>query len=333
MKYEELGTAMAKVRDSDTWWAARYCCIFLVLTGVRSGEAREAVWEEVDLDERIWTIPATRMKAEVEHKVPLSVQVMEILLHARDRTGRTEGPIFPPERRGNYMRSGILSGMLKRLQIPAVPHGSRQSFRNWAGGKPAMAQPAAEMVLAHQQSTEIEKAYLTSTFLRHRGPIMQEWADALEDYMGPVIAATDRETHSYSWSTRTPKKGSPQAPKATAAQKPKKTGTQDEKQQRSQAGTQEYHTPESPTVLRTEALPKHDASHANRQEYERRRSKLPERKEAMRAHKKELRDNRKAAGLCVACGAPPILNQAKCEECAEKYRKYNRKSAHRKSTH
>ena len=342
VKYDKLGTAMAMVRDSNTWWAARYCFVFLVLTGTRSGEARHATWEEMDLDERIWTIPAERMKNGIEHEVPLSVQTMEILLHARDRTGRTEGPIFPPERGGKYMGSGILSELLRRLRIPAVPHGSRQSFRNWAGGKSGIAQPAAEMVLAHQQGPETVRAYLTSTFLEHRGPIMQEWADALEDLMGPVIATTDRENHPYSWSNRTPKKSKAEAAKASTAPKPKKTATQDQKQQRSQAETKKNPTPESPTLLSTEAPPKNEhspptkqrntssadnsAASEKRRAHDRRRSQRPERKEAARQAAKKRRDRLIAAGLCDACEGPPIPGQTRCEECAEKHRISRRKS-------
>ena len=195
LDYQKLGDALAMIRDADIWWAAKYCFIFLVLTGVRSGEARMATWEEVDLDTRIWTIPADRMKNSSEHKVPISLQAMEILLHARDRTGRTDGVIFPPERGGEHMGSDILSKITLKLGIPAVPHGSRSSFRNWAGGDPLIAQPAAEMVLAHRQSNEIVSAYLTSDFLEHRGPIMQAWADFLSDFMGQVIATTDRENY------------------------------------------------------------------------------------------------------------------------------------------
>ena len=127
------------------------------------------------------------MKNSVIHKVPLSTQAVEILLYVREQTGRSEGVIFPPERGGHHINSPRLSHLMRKLEIPAVPHGDRSSVRNWAGGRADIAQPAAEMVLGHKQSKDIEKTYMTSDFFEHRRPIMQEWADFLTQTMGPTI--------------------------------------------------------------------------------------------------------------------------------------------------
>ena len=190
LNYRQLGNALATVRDADTWWAAKYCLIFIAFTCVRSGEARKATWEEIDLNDSTWTIPADRMKKSIEHKVPLSNQAKELLAHAREQSGRSQGIIFPPERGGQSMYADRLSRLLQRLRIPFVPHGVRSSFRNWAGGRGRehMAQPAAGMVLAHKQLPEIELEYMTEDFFEHREPIMQEWADYLTETMGPVIS-------------------------------------------------------------------------------------------------------------------------------------------------
>ena len=193
--YKTLAAALSQVRDSPHWWATRYCFLFLVFTGVRNSEARMATWEEINLSTRIWTIPAERMKNKIEHKVPLSVQAMELLLHIQDRTGHTSGLIFLPKRGGKCLPRSSLSAIMRDLGIPAVPHGSRSTFRNWAGGQSQIAQPAAEMVLAHKQGSQIERTYMTSEFLEHRGPIMQDWADVISDIMGPVIAAEDRANY------------------------------------------------------------------------------------------------------------------------------------------
>ena len=184
---DQLGSALAKIRDADARWAETYCLIFLAFTGVRSCEARESTWEQMNLDSATWTIPGSRMKNSVMHKVPLSTQAMEILLYAREQTGRSEGVIFPPARGDHYMDSTRLSSLMRKLEIPAVPHGNRSSLRNWAGGRADIAQPAAEMILAHKQSKGIEKIYMTSDFFEHRQPIMQEWADFLTQTMGPTI--------------------------------------------------------------------------------------------------------------------------------------------------
>ena len=185
-----LGSALAIVRDADIWWAEKCCLLFIAFTGVRSGEAREATWDEIDLDKATWTIPATRMKAGIQHKVPLSDQAMQILAHVRNLSNGSNGTIFPPQRGGQYIPSVGLSRLLTKLAIPAVPHGLRASFRNWAGGRPDIAQPAAEMVLAHTPTEPVVKAYMTDDFFEHRQPIMQEWADYLTETMGPVISTT-----------------------------------------------------------------------------------------------------------------------------------------------
>ena len=127
------------------------------------------------------------MKNGIVHKVPLSTQVVEILLYAREQTGRSEGVIFPPQRGGDHIGPSRLSRLMKKLEIPAVPHGDRSSVRNWAGGRADIAQPAAEMILGHKQGEQIVKVYMTSDFFEHRRPIMQEWADFLTSTMGPTI--------------------------------------------------------------------------------------------------------------------------------------------------
>ena len=185
----DTGSGLALIRDADTWWAARYCLIFAVFTGVRSGEARMATWAEIDWENLILVIPGARMKNGLPHKVPLSPQVVELLQHVRNlNSGRCEGLIFPPERGDHYMAAARLSGLMKKLGIPATPHGFRAAFRNWAGGRADIAQPAAEAVLAHKQGTAVERAYLTSDFFEHRLPIMDQWADFITGTMGPIIS-------------------------------------------------------------------------------------------------------------------------------------------------
>ena len=183
-----LGSALAVVRDADAWWATKMCLILLALTGVRGGEATGAHWDEINLDTATWTIPALRMKASLEHVVPLSTQVLAVLAYARDRSDHSEHRIFPPElRRGAYMHTGRLSTLLRQLKIGAVPHGGRSSFRNWAGARGDVSQPVAETALAHTQPKKREGAYLTSTFFEQRRTLMQQWADFLSETMGPVI--------------------------------------------------------------------------------------------------------------------------------------------------
>ena len=192
---DQLGSALALIRDADAWWAVRYCLIFTAFTGVRSIEARMATWDEINWEDLTWTIPGARMKNSLEHKIPLCGQTIEILLHAReillhgrDQTERCEGVIFPPQRGGHHMDRTMLSELMRKIEIPASPHGSRASFRNWAGARAHyIPRPAAEMVLAHKQGEQIEQTYMTSDFFEERQPVMQEWADFLTKTMGPTI--------------------------------------------------------------------------------------------------------------------------------------------------
>ena len=188
LPHKELGDALAKIRDSDAWWAVKVCIIFMAFTCVRSGEARMATWDEVDWDNATWTIPAARMKTGIEHRVPLSAQAMEVLAYAWKQTGG-QGTIFPPERGGSYIFDGMLAKVFRELKILSVPHGLRATFSNWAGERVHIPEPVAEMVLAHKPSSAVVKAYRTSDFFERRVPVMQEWGDVLTETMEPVVPA------------------------------------------------------------------------------------------------------------------------------------------------
>ena len=191
LDYTELGSALATVRDANTWWAEKYCLLFIVFTGVRSGEARKATWDEIDLDKATWTIPASRMKNRTLHRVPLSNQAMQILAYAREQTDLSESRIFPPQRGGEYIGNDRLSKLLKKLEIPTMPQGFRSSFRSWTAELAHIPQPVAEICLAHYPTGILVKAFMTSDFFNERQTLMQEWADYLTETMGPVIPATE----------------------------------------------------------------------------------------------------------------------------------------------
>ena len=184
----ELGDALGIIRDCDAWWAVKACLIFLALTGVRSGECRLATWDEFDLEKAVWTVPASRMKNRVAHRVPLSIEVMELLAYALFQGGG-EGFVFPAERGGALSDSKSISGLLLELDIGCVPHGFRSSFSNWAGGV-GIPEAVSEMVLSHKPSAAIVKVYRTSDFFEQRVPVMQQWAEYLIKTIGSVVPAT-----------------------------------------------------------------------------------------------------------------------------------------------
>ena len=123
---------METIRTSNARPVVKLAFEFLVLTAARSGEARGAVWTEIDRDEGVWTIPATRMKANREHRVPLCRRAMEILDAARTLGEGGSPLLFPSAQQGKQLSDMMLSGLLKDLKIAAVPHGFRSSFLDWA---------------------------------------------------------------------------------------------------------------------------------------------------------------------------------------------------------
>ena len=164
------------------------CIIFMALTCVRSNEARGANWDEVDLDKAEWTIPASRMKTGVQHRVPLSTQAVEVLAYAREQGG-SQGLIFPSRRGGKVIRPGALSKLFLELKIPSVPHGLRATFMNWVVERAHIPEPVSEMVLAHRTLSGVVMSFHASDFFERRVLVMQEWADFIAQTMEPVVPA------------------------------------------------------------------------------------------------------------------------------------------------
>ena len=178
LPFQEVGAALVSLRgDNRTHWATKAVFEFMVLTAARSGEARGAKWSEVDLDDGIWTIPADRMKAGQEHRVPLSraaLAILENAAHYRDTTGL----VFPGAR-SRLMVANTLSKFLHENGIRAVPHGFRSSFRDWAAELSDAPREVAELALAHIEGSATERAYRRTDLFERRRELMQAWADYL----------------------------------------------------------------------------------------------------------------------------------------------------------
>ena len=149
------------------------CFEFLTLTAARSGEVRAAQWDEIDLDRRVWTVPAERMKTSREHRVPLSHRAIEIL-HESDDLYDGSGLVFPSIT-GRVLSDSTVSKLLRELDINAVPHGFRSSFRDWCAetGQPREIAAAA---LAHTVQG-VEGAYFRSDLFDRRRQVMEAWGD------------------------------------------------------------------------------------------------------------------------------------------------------------
>lgn len=163
---------------------------FLTLTAARSGEVRGAVWDEIDLKQKLWIIPAERMKASREHRVPLSEAAMDLLKMLPRHMGCQY--VFPSPRDGP-MSDMTISAVMRRIQAteveegrvgfldpqsrrPAVPHGLRSTFRDWAAERTHYPSEMAEIALAHNVGSEVERAYRRSDMIEKRRAMMEEWA-------------------------------------------------------------------------------------------------------------------------------------------------------------
>ena len=154
------------------------CLAFVILTAVRSGEARAATWDEIDLAEKVWTIPGDRMKAGREHRVPLSAPAVE-LLEALPRFAGCN--LIFPNTQGRKLSDATLAAVLKRMKLheTATVHGFRSTFRDWAAERTSTPHHVAEMALAHTIKNHAEAAYRRGDLLAKRAKLMQQWADFL----------------------------------------------------------------------------------------------------------------------------------------------------------
>jgi len=154
---------------------------FTALTACRSGEVRYANWEEVNLEEKIWEIPAERMKMRRAHMVPLSKQAVAILQRAGMLWG-TEGLIFPSARNSNKaMSDNAMSKALRDMGYKgkATPHGFRASFSSMAYEKSGFPSEVIEKALAHEEKNNIKRAYNRAEYLEQRRQLMSWWGNTL----------------------------------------------------------------------------------------------------------------------------------------------------------
>ena len=154
--------------------ALEYC----ILTATRSSETMQARWREFDLDAKIWTIPADRMKAGREHRVPLSDRALAILREMKHATEQAKAGeyVFPGQRPGRPLSNMALEMFLRRAQSEFTTHGFRSSFRDWAGNETYFPRELAEHALAHVIGDKAEQAYRRSDALARRRELMDAWA-------------------------------------------------------------------------------------------------------------------------------------------------------------
>ena len=182
--YAGVSGALATIRATGAWWATRAAFEYVVLTAARSGEVRAMRWHEIDGD--VWTVPAERMKAGRDHRVPLSPRALAILEDARERTGG-EGLVFPSIT-GKVMSDSTLSKLAKENGVDGTPHGFRSSFRDWASERTNTPHAVMEAALAHTIPDKVEAAYARSDLFDKRRVLMESWARYLDQRTDNVRA-------------------------------------------------------------------------------------------------------------------------------------------------
>ena len=171
LNWQDVPAFMAQLRTRDGMGAR--ALEFAILTAARSGEIRLATWDEIDLDAKLWTVPAERMKARKVHRVPLSDAAIELL----KSLPRFEGsPFLFPAARGGALSDMSISAVCRRMAIDAVPHGFRSSFKDWARSATGHADEVSELALAHVNSDQTRAAYARDQLLPKRAKLMRDWA-------------------------------------------------------------------------------------------------------------------------------------------------------------
>jgi integrase len=189
LPFGEVASFLGKLRQRAGPLASRLAFEFLVLTATRSGEVRGAAWSEIDLPARLWTIPAERMKARVEHIVPLSDRAAAILVTARATF--PNGDLCFPNAKGVRFSDMVFTKALRDMGFGerATAHGFRTSFKTWAA-ETGVRDEVSEAALAHTDPNPVRAAYRRTTFLDERRVVMQAWSDVA----GGPCASTSKPT-------------------------------------------------------------------------------------------------------------------------------------------
>lgn len=169
---DEMGAFMVRLKTIDGMGAR--ALEFAILTAARSGEVRGAKWSEIDLQAKVWTIPAERMKMRKEHRVPLSDAALA-LLKALPRMESSDMVFYAM--RGGALSDMTLSAVTRRMGVDAVPHGFRSTFRDWCSERTDTPRDVAEMALAHAIEDKVEAAYRRGELFEKRKLLMQAWAN------------------------------------------------------------------------------------------------------------------------------------------------------------
>jgi integrase len=175
MEFSEVPKFMAELGQIDTVGAASLR--FLILTAARTGEVIGAHWREIDLNEKIWTVPADRAKTKRNHIVPLSTDAIAILREVEPLRTSSDDCIFPGRKGEGLSCMTLLVLLQRRMKRGVTVHGFRSAFRDWCGDEADVPRELAEASLAHAVKDATERAYRRKTAVEKRRGVMQSWCD------------------------------------------------------------------------------------------------------------------------------------------------------------
>ena len=171
LNYQDAGEFIVKLREVDSM--AAHALELQILTATRPGETVGARWDEFDLDNKVWTIPGERMKANKEHTIPLSPQSIALL----KRLPKASEFVFPGKSLKKNMTTAAGMKLLKRIEPGITAHGFRSTFRDWAADNTSYPREVCEAALAHQLKDKAEAAYFRSDLIAKRSRLMDDWAN------------------------------------------------------------------------------------------------------------------------------------------------------------
>jgi integrase len=175
LPYEQAPALMATLAKGDS--IGRLALRFLILTAARSGEVRGATWSEIDLEQKLWTIPGDRMKAGKTHIVPLQPAAVAILEQMKTAFGMApDQPLFPGKANKPLSDMTLTKVLRDGFDDGITVHGFRSTFRDWAAEQTDVAGDVVEAALAHAVQNKVEAAYRRTNYLEKRRSLMAEWA-------------------------------------------------------------------------------------------------------------------------------------------------------------
>ena len=174
LPYGDVPAAVAAIRGSTAHTFTKLALEFVILTAARAGEVRGMTWAEINFDCATWTVPAARMKMRKEHRVPLSERAIEILRQAQAQS-RGEALVFPGSK--GQLSNMAFTMLLRRLDVKAVTHGFRSSFKDWCLSETSAPWAVSEAALAHNLGNSMEAAYARTDLFDKRRDLMGQWAE------------------------------------------------------------------------------------------------------------------------------------------------------------